>query len=48
MDVLYGFATYDLIRKPFLMVAGVKMEVTVGGINFKEQKFCGPCGPCSS
>ena len=25
MDVLYVFATYNLIRKPFLMVKGVKM-----------------------
>ena len=25
LDVLYGFVTYNLIRKPFLAVTGVKM-----------------------
>ena len=30
-DVIYSFAIYNLIRKPFLMVAGVKMPSIGGG-----------------
>ncbi len=26
LEVLYGFANYNLIWKPFLMVAGVKLQ----------------------
>ncbi len=48
MDVLYGFATFNLIRKTFLMVAGMKMP-GIGGFrilsDFKELSFFGPCGP---
>ncbi len=34
LDVLYEFATYDLIRKPFLMVGGVKMAGVGVGFEF--------------
>ncbi len=47
LDVLYGFATKNLNRKPFLIVAGVKMP-GIGGefwilSDFRELSFCGPC-----
>ncbi len=32
LDVLYSFATYNLICKPFLMVAGVTMPGGGGGV----------------
>ncbi len=35
MDVLHGFATWNLTRKPFLMVAEVKMPVNGGGFEIK-------------
>ncbi len=50
LDFLYGFVTKNLIRKPFLMVAGVKI---IGIDDFFgilsdswELSFCGPCGSC--
>ncbi len=45
----YGIDTIYLIRKPFLMVTGVKMTQFGGGEilnDFRELSFCGSCGPC--
>ncbi len=36
LDVLCGFVTKNLSRKPFLMVKGVKMAGDVGGYNSRE------------
>ena len=45
MDFLYGFATENLIRKPFLIVGGVKIPGIVGKFlilsDFKELSYCG-------
>ncbi len=47
--IFYDFATNDLVRKPFQMVAGVRMPGISGrGVilsDFRELSLCGPCEP---
>ncbi len=49
-DVLYGFANFNLILKPFLMVSWhIPMFLIRGGgeilSDFRELSSFGPCGP---
>ena len=51
LAVLYGFAINNLIMKPFMMVAGVKVPgisawVLILDDDFRELIFCGPFEPC--
>ena len=39
LDVLYGFATYNLIRKRFLMVVGGKISVIENHVILESPAF---------
>ncbi len=51
LNFLYGFATYRMKRKPFLIVGGVKMLDIGGGFwilrDFRVLSLCVSCGPYS-